>query len=117
MGLEFNVSPEEAKSITDEHTPVEEKPVPTHRLLVFSEQFIDSYGGNIDKSQAVGYIEEPTVFCKGVGCTEGTGKDPLRYYRKEGTKLWVHAGCGLPTKAWWTSMLHDVMIPMEKDED
>jgi hypothetical protein len=115
MGLDFNIDPEEAKSIMDEHTPVEDKPVPTHRLYVIELHESDiEETGFYDNRKIIGYIDEPTVFCPGLNCNEGTGKDPLRYYRKEDTNLWVHAGCGLPTKAWWNSMLHDLMVPIEK---
>jgi len=127
-GLNFDVTPDE---IPDEHDHNTERPVPTRKLLVIAETDVEElenewWHGDPEMApemrafkadKIIGYIEEPTVFCPGLHCREGDTKDPLRYYRKEGTNLWVHSGCGLPTKSWWTSTFKDLVIVPGQEEN
>lgn len=104
--LEFGMSGDEVERHVDPHIPTQEKGVPTRKLFVCRE--VPHVGSPGTTHKTIGYIDEPIAFCPGLGCNEGTGKDPLRF-RREG-RLWVHDGCGLPTRVWWEGSFLDMLV-------
>jgi len=125
MELDFGVDAQEVETQTDDHVPVEDKDVPVRRLLVIScnnGMEFDAVPEVIELSKyepfdVVGYIDEPLVFCPGIECREGDNRKGPSYLRKQGTNIFVHAGCGLPTKVWWKAHYGEVVQEFTDSEE
>lgn len=68
---------------------------------------------NPKTGEKIGELIYPTEFCEGVGCPYATGKHPYSYHRPQGTLIWVHSGCGKPTKSHCSGTVRDQIIVME----
>lgn len=106
-----NISVEElvAELKPPEPETVKPSPLPTKEYHV-----VDPETG-----QVIGTIDAPLAFCVGVGCPGAAGKrNPMGFVNplnrdKDPRELWLHEHCFRPTRQWWDSTWHGLVVTKE----